>query len=67
MATFQITYKKRFHPSLVRADLVALARQASGEFTHDGAHGGTVTCPTSHEWIIDQAVSSGMVQSHNRK
>ena len=67
MATFQLTYKKRFHPSVVRADLVSLARLTAGKFTHDGGSTGTVTCPESYEWLIAQALQAGMVQSSSKK
>ena len=67
MATYQISYKSKFHPSVVRADLVSLARLTAGEFTHDGGSTGTVTCPESYEWVIAQALEAGMVQSSTKK
>ena len=65
--TYVITYKSRFHPSVVRADLASLASLTAGEFTHDGGHRGTVTCPQSYEWLVDQRATGGMVQSSTKK
>lgn len=67
MATYQINYRQKFHPSVVRADLASLARLTAGEFTHDGRSSGTVACPESYEWLIEQATVSGLVQSSLKK
>ena len=66
MATFQITYKERFHPSLVRADLNALAQLTAGSFTHDGGSKGSVTCPDGFAWLINDSTRE-MVKSLTRK
>ena len=67
MATYHITYKSKFHPSVVRADLVSLARLTAGKFTHDGGSIGTVTCPESYEWLIAQALLDGKVETFTKK
>ena len=67
MATYQVSYKKKFHASVVRADLVRLARLTAGEFTHDGGWTGTLTCPESYEWIINQELECGLMQSSSKK
>ena len=67
MATYQITYKPKFHHSIVRADLHVLARLTEGKFTHDSDSIGTVTCPESYEWVIAQAVLDGKVQTFTKK
>ena len=68
MVTYELIYKKKFHPSLVRGDLARLARETNGEFTHDGNLKGTVTCPQKFEWVLTdrEFPGSSMLQSFSK-
>ena len=65
--TYHITYKKKYHPSIVRADLASLARVSDGEFFHDGGSIGMLTCSHNNSWFVDQQLNTELIQTFSKK
>lgn len=65
MVTFEITYKNRVHPAVVKNIFVEMAQLTSGTYTCNG-HRGTVTCPDKYVWLLNDHLNSGWIVSYNK-